>query len=100
MGLTGVPSSYSVLPVSLDLPAKAATATINVSGSSGAWVALSNNDWIRITSGRSGTTSGSVQLSLADNTGRRRQGSIVVAEHRIVIDQAPDRVPRALPWRP
>jgi hypothetical protein len=87
LGLTGVLSSHTVSPLSLDLRGEAGTATINVNGGSGPWVALSNNDWIRITSGRSGTTSGSVHLAVSQNSGPARQGSVVVAEQRVVVNQ-------------
>jgi uncharacterized protein (TIGR03437 family) len=89
MGLTSTPSSYLVSNTSFSLPAKAATGTVNVTASVGPWVALSNNDWIRITSGRSGSAPGSVKFALSDNTGPfPRQGSMVAAEHRIAVNQA------------
>ena len=54
-----------------------------------AWTATSNDSWITITSGASGTGSGTVSLALdANNSGAQRDGTITIAGQNYTIVQA------------
>lgn len=62
-----------------------------------AWIATNQYDWISITSGQSGTGSGSVSIEVAFNTSSRsRAGSIRVAGRDVSIVQAPSPCDYAL----
>lgn len=62
---------------------------INVFASAGcAWAARSNAEWISITSGTSGTTSGVVAYSAAANSGNNvRSGTMTIAEQTVTVTQ-------------
>ena len=76
-----------------------ATQTINPAGGSGeitvtasnnacAWTAVSAEPWITITSGDSGTGSGTVQFTVSENTGASpRTGAITVAGETFTVQQ-------------
>jgi hypothetical protein len=65
-----------------------ATASITASNASCSWTATSNVAWIDITSGASGTGSGTVQFSVETHTGASpRSGTLTVAGQTITIDQ-------------
>ena len=65
--------------------------TINVSAASStcAWTAISNNSWITITNGASGTGNGSVTYSIAANNGAQRTGTITIGRQSFTVTQAP-----------
>ncbi len=56
--------------------------------SSCGWAAKSNDEWITITSGASGSGNGSVAFSVAANTGPGRIGTITIAGNTFTIVQA------------
>lgn len=72
----------------------------NVSGSGGtlsisvsttaecSWIATSQSDWITVTSGSFGTGNGTVNLSVAANTGDARSGSVIIGGETLLINQA------------
>jgi uncharacterized repeat protein (TIGR01451 family) len=64
--------------------------TVNVTISAGCgWTALSNDNWISITSGSSGTGNGSVGYSVAPNNSiNARSGSMTIASQTFSVDQA------------
>jgi hypothetical protein len=51
------------------------------------WTARSNDDWIRITEGQSGTGGGLIVFKVASNAGPARTGSLTIAGQRYVIRQ-------------
>jgi hypothetical protein len=51
------------------------------------WTAASNTDWIRITTGASGTGNGLVQFTAAPNSGPARTGSLTIAGQQYVVAQ-------------
>ena len=51
------------------------------------WSAASNPTWVTISSGASGTGSGRVQLSVAENTGDARSGTLVIAGQTVTVNQ-------------
>ena len=56
------------------------TGSVNVAiGSTCAWTAVSNDSWITVTSGASGTGNGSVGFTVDPNSGDARTGTITIA---------------------
>ena len=72
-----------------DVPAGAGTGTVQVSTGQGcAWNATSQAGWITITSGATGSGSGSVGFSAAPNDGPMRTGTLSIAGHTFTVTQA------------
>lgn len=83
---------FSISPPTVDVGpcAVSGSATLTVLSSSGTcwWEAISNDDWITITSGATGTGNGTVGYDVAANdTGEARQGSFRVASLTIIVNQ-------------
>ena len=85
------PCEISINPTSQSFPASGGRGTILVTtGDTCKWIAASTVDWVRITSGRSGTGNGSVAYSVearASGT-RARTGKINVGGQTFTITQA------------
>lgn len=66
------PCTYSINPTSetLSCPSGAGSSINVTTQSSCPWTAVSNNAWITITSGSSGSSSGTVGYSVSENTGQ------------------------------
>jgi len=80
---------YAVTPTSVQLTAAAATGTLTVTaGSSCTWKATSNEPFVTITSGASGTGDGTVKYSVAANSDVAREAAISVADQTVTITQA------------
>ena len=79
----------SISPTSSSLGASSGSGSINVTcGESCNWTATSNNAWITITSGASGTANGTVSYSVSQNTGtKRRTGTVTVADKTFTVTQ-------------
>ncbi len=76
-------TSYSTVA-----PAGGSTSVnLSVAKAGCAWTAVSNVPWITITSGRSGTGNGTVQYSVASNTGGVRTGTITIAGQTFTVIQ-------------
>jgi hypothetical protein len=59
-----------------------------VSTASGcAWSANSQESWIGITSGGSGTGNGTVRFTVARNTGKKRNGFLTIAGQEVKVEQ-------------
>ena len=83
--------TYTVTPLYRASVAAGETANVNVTtaGTSCAWTAASNTSWITVTSGASGTTNGTVWLSVAANTGANaRQGTVTIAGQTYTLTQS------------
>ena len=65
----------------------AGSITITANNQACPWTAVSNNSWITITSGASGTGNGTTGYSVASNTGAPRSGSITVAGQTFSVSQ-------------
>ena len=52
------------------------------------WTAVSNSTWITVTSGASGTGSGTVTYNVATNTGTARTGTMTIAGQTFTVTQA------------
>jgi len=71
---------YTLSPASGSYTASGGNGTFAVSSSAGcAWTATANVPWIHITSGQSGSGSGSVAFTVDPNTGPTQRGTITVA---------------------
>jgi hypothetical protein len=81
--------SYAIDPTTQSLAAIGGSGTIAVSaGSSCAWTATTNDSWITITTGGSGTGNGTVAYSVSANSGGARTGTVTVAGQTFTVNQA------------
>ncbi|QQS32895.1 MAG: carboxypeptidase regulatory-like domain-containing protein [Acidobacteriota bacterium] len=62
--------------------------SVTASDSTCDWTAVSNDAWITVTSGSSGTGDGTVEYTVAANTGEARTGTITVAGETFTVTQA------------
>lgn len=92
-----VPSActYSISPTGVSVSASGATGSITVTTQSGcAWTAGSAASWMTITSGASGTGSGTVNYSVAANTATSsRTAASTVASSSFTVTQAAATTP-------
>ncbi len=81
---------YSISPTSLNIGASGGAGnTISVTTQAGcAYTAVSNNGFITVTSGASGTGSGTVIFTVAANSGAARTGTTTVAGQTFTVNQA------------
>jgi hypothetical protein len=81
--------SYSIAPTSQSVPVLGGTGTVTVTTTSAcAWTAGSNAPWLSITSGATGTGTGTVGFSAAANTGVARTGTLTIAGQTFTVTQA------------
>jgi hypothetical protein len=82
------PCSYTVSPTANTLASAGGTGSTSVTTTSAcSWTATSNAGWITVTSGGSGTGNGTVNYSVAANTGAQRTGTLTVAGQTVTITQ-------------
>src|SRR6266853_227034 len=75
--------------VTTSIAAAGAAGSVPITTTSGcAWTATSGSSFITITQGASGSGSGTVQFTVAANTGAARTGTLTVAGSTITITQA------------
>lgn len=81
--------SYTVAPTNTAVPQQGGSGSVSVStGSNCSWAAGSNDGWITITSGASGTGNGQVQFTVAPNPGSSpRTGTLTVAGQALTVTQ-------------
>jgi all-beta uncharacterized protein len=86
------PSSctFAISPTTLSINSTSATATVNVTttGSSCSWTATSNASFITVLSGGTGTGNGSVLISIQNNSGAARTGTVTIAGQPFTVNQA------------
>ena len=82
--------SYAIAPTSQNAPSGGGPlAPVSVTtDASCAWTAASAVPWLTVTSGASGTGSGSVQIEAQANTGAPRSGSVTIAGQPFTVNQA------------
>jgi len=86
--LTQAPCAYSISPDTVKMDEDGGTGTINVStGSACRWTASSNDSWITITAGASGTGAGTVRFTVARNDGKKRNGTLTIAGRNAKVEQ-------------
>ncbi len=84
---TGCDAGTAISPGSQNFNAAGGNGSIAVTAQS-AWTAASNNGWITINSGASGTGNGTVVYSVAqNNTGAQRSGTITIAGQTFTVTQ-------------
>ena len=69
-------------------------------GAGCAWTASSNNPWITVTSGSSGSGAGTVGYSVASNSGSARTGTITIAGQTFTVSQQTPPVSSNNYWIP
>ena len=80
--------SFVVAPETLGAPAGGGNGRVDITtAASCAWNATSMAGWITITSPASGTGNGSVDFSMAANTGPARSGTLQVAGRTVTVNQ-------------
>jgi Subtilase family/Calx-beta domain/Galactose oxidase, central domain/Kelch motif/Viral BACON domain len=101
LGLTVNPScGYSISPSARNFDLSGGSASIAVSAASGCvWTATATESWITINSGSSGNGGGTINYSVAANSGGARSGRILVANQTFVIAQAGNN-PTSGAWVP
>lgn len=81
--------SFSINPTSASFAAAGGTGSVTVTTQAGCnWTAASNSSFITVTSGASGSGSGTVNYSVAANTGASRNGSLTIAGLTHSVSQA------------
>jgi uncharacterized delta-60 repeat protein len=86
--LLGSSCTYTVSPQTIPLAAIGGTTTVTVTAPTGcAWTAVSNNAFITVTSGASGSGNGTVQISVKYNPGIPRSGTLTIAGQTVTVSQ-------------
>jgi hypothetical protein len=84
--------NYTIAPASESVPSTASTGSVTVTTASDcAWTAVSNASWITVTSGASGSGSGTVGFSVDANSVKKasnRTGTITIAGQTFTVNQA------------
>ena len=86
----GTSCAPTISPTSANVVAAGATGSVAVAASTGcSWTATSNDPWITITAGATGSGAGSVSYSVPANpNGTARTGTVSVAGNTFTINQA------------
>ncbi len=82
--------TFSIAPTSESFPASGGTGSLALMAPDGCmWTASSNDSWITITSGESGSGNGTVEYSVAANPGASsRTGTMTIAGQTFTVTQA------------
>jgi hypothetical protein len=81
--------TYSISPTSASYTSAGGTGSVSVTAGAGcAWTAVSNDAWITITSGASGAGNGTVNYSVAVNSGAARNGTMTIAGLTFTVIQS------------
>jgi glucose/arabinose dehydrogenase len=85
------PCTYSISPTRAAFSSAGGSASVAVTAPAGCtWTAVSNDSWITITAGGTGSGNGTVEYSIAPNTGqpRNRNGTMTIAGQRFSVKQS------------
>lgn len=86
---TGTPCTYQLNASSQSFSATGGSSAVNVTAPNGcAWTAASNAQWIAVTAGAMGSGNGSVNYTVASNTGDSRTGMLTIAGQIFTITQS------------
>ena len=81
--------SWALDPTSVSVGTGGGSGGVNVTAGAGCgWTAVSNDGWITVTGGASGSGNGTVGYTVAANAGQARSGTIAIADQTFSIDQA------------
>lgn len=83
------PCTFQVAPTEFnDVLFSGSPVQVDVTTQAGCtWSAASNATWVTFSSGTNGTGSGRVHLSVAENTGAARSGTLVIAGQTVTVNQ-------------
>jgi hypothetical protein len=80
--------SFTISPASQTISSGGGGGSVGVTASAGCqWAASSNDSWITVTSGTSGSSNGTVSYSVTANSGTKRADSITVAGKNFYVIQ-------------
>ncbi len=97
----GASCAYSISPTSQSFPLSGGTGSVAVTAPNGcAWLAVSSDDWLTVTSGSSGVGSATVNYSVAANTGASRGGTLSIAGQTFTATQAAAPLPPTIALSP
>lgn len=81
--------SYSINPTSASVGSTSSSGSTVLTAAAGcAWTAVSNSDWLTVTSGASGSGGSTVGYSAAANSGALRTGTITIGGQTFTVNQA------------
>jgi glucose/arabinose dehydrogenase len=81
--------AFSISPSANSLSAAGGGGSVTVTATAGcAWTAVSNADWVHITSGSNGTGSGSVNYTVDANGAGQRSGTMTIAGQAFTVTQS------------
>jgi len=88
--VTQAGASFTLSPPSITVPSIIGNGAVTVTSTSPAagWTAVSNSSFLAITSGGVGTGNGTVNYSVAANTGAQRVGTLTIAGQTFTVTQA------------
>ncbi|MBS1811226.1 MAG: hypothetical protein JST84_23890 [Acidobacteria bacterium] len=80
---------YSLSAVAQNFTASSGTSSVNVTTDTGCtWSASSNANWITVTAGSTGSGNGTVNFTVAANTGPARVGTMTIADQTYTVNQS------------
>ncbi len=86
---SGTTCTYSLAPASFSAGALGGSSSVNVTTPAACrWTVSSNDAWLSVTSAGSGIGDGTVQFSVAANTGAARNGTLTIAGQTFTVSQA------------
>jgi Putative binding domain, N-terminal/Viral BACON domain len=78
----------SVRPHDVDVDSRGRLLQVEVEATPGcSWTATTEESWIHIFSGRSGSGNGQVTLAIEENNGKKRKGEVVIGTEKVKIEQ-------------
>jgi uncharacterized protein (TIGR03437 family) len=82
--------NFSVVPSNHAFPSGGGKGVVSVNAADGcAWMAVSNDPWIMITSGANGNGNGEVNFAVSNNPNAgSRRGTLTIAGHKVTVVQA------------
>jgi hypothetical protein len=85
---SGMPCSYTISPTTQTIAKAGGSGTVSVTTIPGcSWTATSQESWIVVTGGGSGTGNGTVTYTVAPNPGGSRKGTIKIAGKTFTVQQ-------------
>jgi uncharacterized repeat protein (TIGR01451 family) len=86
---SNVNCTYSLSPTSAPYPTGGGSGSVNVTAPAGCiWKAISNDEWITVTSGANGVGNGTFNYSVDPNGGGARVGTITVEGQTFTVNQS------------
>jgi hypothetical protein len=86
---SNVNCTYSLSPTSASYATGGGSGSVDVTAQSGCiWKAISNDDWITVTSGANGSGNGTFNYSVEPNGGGARVGTITVEDQTFTVNQS------------